>query len=65
MSRERRLETRGSFSRLFTCSINWSVLLAPSTGAVQVFGEPLAGINRRAGYMFQADSLMPWRTAPA
>ena len=38
-------------------------LLAPSTGAVRVFGEPLAGINRRAGYMFQSESLMPWRTA--
>jgi NitT/TauT family transport system ATP-binding protein len=40
-------------------------LLAPSTGAVKVFGEPLRGINQRAGYMFQADSLMPWRTALA
>jgi NitT/TauT family transport system ATP-binding protein len=38
-------------------------LLAPSTGQVRVFGEPLAGLNRRAGYMFQAESLMPWRTA--
>ncbi|MDR5820400.1 ABC transporter ATP-binding protein [Caballeronia sp. LZ043] len=38
-------------------------LLAPSTGAVKVFGEPLDGINRRAGYMFQADGLMPWRSA--
>ena len=38
-------------------------LLAPSTGEVRVFGEPLAGINRRAGYLFQAESLMPWRTA--
>ena len=38
-------------------------LLAPSTGSVQVFGEPLVGINRRAGYMFQTESLMPWRTA--
>ena len=38
-------------------------LLQPSTGAVQVFGQPLAGINTRAGYMFQAESLMPWRTA--
>ena len=38
-------------------------LLAPSTGRVQVFGQPLAGINPRAGYMFQAESLMPWRTA--
>jgi NitT/TauT family transport system ATP-binding protein len=38
-------------------------LLAPSTGTVQVFGQPLSGINARAGYMFQAESLMPWRTA--
>ena len=38
-------------------------LLTPSTGTVQVFGQPLAGINSRAGYMFQAESLMPWRTA--
>ena len=38
-------------------------LLAPSAGSVQVFGEPLAGLNTRAGYMFQAESLMPWRTA--
>ena len=38
-------------------------LLAPSTGSVRVFGEALTGINKRAGYMFQADSLMPWRTA--
>jgi NitT/TauT family transport system ATP-binding protein len=38
-------------------------LLAPSSGAVQVFGQPLDGINRRAGYMFQTESLMPWRTA--
>jgi len=38
-------------------------LLAPSTGTVTVFGQSLAGINTRAGYMFQAESLMPWRTA--
>ncbi len=38
-------------------------LLQPSSGSVQVFGEPLAGINRRAGYMFQAEALMPWRSA--
>ena len=38
-------------------------LLAPSTGTVDVFGQALAGINTRAGYMFQAESLMPWRTA--
>ncbi|MBE0595186.1 MAG: ABC transporter ATP-binding protein [Gemmatimonadales bacterium] len=40
-------------------------LLEPSRGDVEIFGERLAGINRRAGYMFQADSLMPWRTAQA
>ena len=38
-------------------------LLQPSTGLVSVFGQPLQGINARAGYMFQAESLMPWRTA--
>src|SRR5262247_1708564 len=40
-------------------------LLEPSSGTVEVFGEPLIaanGVNRRAGYMFQADALMPWRT---
>ena len=40
-------------------------LLAPSSGTVEVFGQPLSGINARAGYMFQAESLMPWRTALA
>jgi len=38
-------------------------LLAPSSGRALVAGEPLAGINARAGYMFQADALMPWRNA--
>ena len=38
-------------------------LLQPSSGQVRVFGEPLEGINRRAGYMFQSDALMPWRSA--
>lgn len=38
-------------------------LLEPSSGQVRVFGEPLNGINRRAGYMFQSDALMPWRSA--
>ncbi len=38
-------------------------LLAASAGSVRVFGEPLAGINRRAGYMFQSEALMPWRSA--
>ncbi|MBN9426812.1 MAG: ABC transporter ATP-binding protein [Burkholderiales bacterium] len=38
-------------------------LLEPSAGTVKVFGEPLVGVNRRAGYMFQAEALMPWRSA--
>ncbi|WP_423196850.1 MULTISPECIES: ABC transporter ATP-binding protein [unclassified Cupriavidus] len=38
-------------------------LLAPSTGTVRVFGEVLDGINARAGYMFQTEALMPWRSA--
>jgi NitT/TauT family transport system ATP-binding protein len=40
-------------------------LLQPSTGTVDVFGAPLTGLNARAGYMFQAESLMPWRSALA
>jgi NitT/TauT family transport system ATP-binding protein len=40
-------------------------LLQPSSGALLVHGQPLAGINARAGYMFQADALMPWRNALA
>ena len=40
-------------------------LLKPSLGRVTILGEPLAGINRSAGYMFQSDALMPWRSALA
>jgi len=40
-------------------------LLAPSAGHVRVFGKDLRGINAHAGYMFQADALMPWRSALA
>jgi len=36
-------------------------LLSPSSGEVLSFGEPLKGINKKAGYMFQAEALMPWR----
>ncbi len=38
-------------------------LLRASSGEVKIFGEPLVGINAKAGYMFQAESLMPWRSA--
>src|SRR6185295_15462499 len=38
-------------------------LLAPSAGEVRVSGAPLAGLNRGAGYLFQSEALLPWRTA--
>ncbi len=38
-------------------------LLAPSAGRVAIFGAPLVGLNRQSGYLFQADSLFPWKTA--
>jgi NitT/TauT family transport system ATP-binding protein len=38
-------------------------LLAPSAGQVEVFGAPLASLNRDAGYLFQSDALFPWKTA--
>ena len=38
-------------------------LLMPSGGRVSVFGRALSGINRDAGYLFQADALMPWLNA--
>ena len=40
-------------------------LLEPSAGSVRVFGAPLAGVNSRAGYLFQTDALMPWRNSLA
>lgn len=38
-------------------------LLQASSGTISIFGEPLKGLNRKAGYMFQSESLMPWRSA--
>ena len=38
-------------------------LLQPSAGRVSVFGKPLTGLNAKAGYLFQTEALMPWRTA--
>ena len=38
-------------------------LLESSAGSVRVQGEPLDGINRHAGYMFQSDALLPWLSA--
>jgi NitT/TauT family transport system ATP-binding protein len=38
-------------------------LLRPASGSVRIFDRPLAGLNRDAGYLFQADALFPWKTA--
>jgi NitT/TauT family transport system ATP-binding protein len=38
-------------------------LIAPSSGKVRVYGQDLQGLNRQAGYLFQLDALMPWKTA--
>src|SRR4029077_3540923 len=38
-------------------------LIAPSNGTAKIFGGPLAGLNRQAGYLFQAEALFPWKTA--
>jgi NitT/TauT family transport system ATP-binding protein len=38
-------------------------LLRPISGGVRIFDAPLAGLNRDAGYLFQADALFPWKTA--
>jgi NitT/TauT family transport system ATP-binding protein len=38
-------------------------LLEPSAGRVQVLGKPLQGLNHDAGYMFQAEALLPWLSA--
>ena len=38
-------------------------LLVPTSGSVRIFGAPLPGLNIRAGYLFQAEALMPWKTA--
>src|SRR5450631_3635003 len=38
-------------------------LLKPASGTVKIFDAPLTGLNRDAGYLFQADALFPWKTA--
>ena len=38
-------------------------LLKPAGGSARIFGKPLAGLNKDAGYLFQADALFPWKTA--
>src|SRR5476651_1184477 len=38
-------------------------LMPLSAGRIDIFGLPLAALNRQAGYLFQADALFPWKTA--
>jgi NitT/TauT family transport system ATP-binding protein len=38
-------------------------LIEPSHGHARIFGEPLPGLNKQAGYLFQAEALFPWKTA--
>ena len=38
-------------------------LIAPSNGSATIFGNALTGLNRQAGYLFQAEALFPWKTA--
>jgi NitT/TauT family transport system ATP-binding protein len=37
-------------------------LLQPAAGSVRMDAAPLQGLNRRASYLFQRDSLLPWKT---
>jgi NitT/TauT family transport system ATP-binding protein len=38
-------------------------LLRPAGGRVLILGQPLDGLNASAGYLFQQDALMPWKSA--
>jgi NitT/TauT family transport system ATP-binding protein len=38
-------------------------LLEPSSGEVSILGARLDGLNRHAGYLFQQDAVMPWKSA--
>ena len=37
-------------------------LARPDRGEVRVFGQPVGGISRDIGFVFQADALFPWRS---
>ena len=37
-------------------------LARPQAGSVELFGRPVAGIDRRIGFVFQQDALFPWRS---
>jgi NitT/TauT family transport system ATP-binding protein len=35
-------------------------LITPSAGQVRVMGDPVGGVDRRVGFVFQSDALFPW-----
>lgn len=37
-------------------------LATPAAGTIDIFGQPLTGLNPYAGYLFQGDVLLPWAT---
>src|SRR5205823_806017 len=37
-------------------------LIAPTSGGIEVDGRPVAGIPANVGYVFQKDTVFPWRT---
>ena len=39
-----------------------SALEKPSAGIVEVMGEPVQGIDKRIGYVFQTDAVFPWKS---
>lgn len=39
-----------------------SGLEPPSAGQVRVLGEPVTGINKKIGFMFQTDATFPWKS---
>ena len=39
-----------------------SGLEPPSVGEVRVLGEPVKGVGRSVGYMFQRDAVFPWKS---
>lgn len=40
-----------------------SGLIRPTAGHVEIDGEPVVGVPRTVGFLFQSDALLPWRTA--
>jgi NitT/TauT family transport system ATP-binding protein len=37
-------------------------LVAPSAGTIELDGRPVAGVPPKVGYVFQKDTVFPWRT---